>query len=129
MNSRLKLTLCATATALSLFAPATVSAQTVETTDSETNALKRLDSITVTSQRREQTLLEVPVAVSVVTGETLNNALLTNIEDIQRIAPSVSVAGSLSPTGNSIRIRGVGTYVFSGTQRFDRDRWCGAPPK
>ena len=39
-----------------------------------TGALAQVETITVTSQKREQTLQEVPIAVSVVQGETLEDA-------------------------------------------------------
>ncbi len=74
-----------------------------------------IEEVIVTAQRREQTLLEVPIAVSVLSADTLNNTFSNNIEDIQRLVPSVTVSGAISPTGSSVRIRGVGTNVFSVT--------------
>lgn len=74
-----------------------------------------LDRIVVTAQKREQSLLDVPVAVSVLGADTLESTFSTNMEDIQRLAPSVTVAGNLAPTQSSVRIRGVGTNVFSVT--------------
>jgi len=74
-----------------------------------------IESMLVTAQRREQSLLDVPIAVSVVDSETLEASFINNIDDLQRLVPSITVAGSLSPTESSVRLRGVGTNVFSVT--------------
>ena len=84
--------------------------------DADTQARGRiLDRVVVTAQKREQSLLDVPVAVSVLDAATLEATFSSNVEDIQRLAPSITVAGNLSPTQSSVRIRGVGTNVFSVT--------------
>lgn len=84
--------------------------------DADTQARGRiLDRVVVTAQKREQSLLDVPVAVSVLDAATLESTFSSNVEDIQRLAPSITVAGNLSPTQSSVRIRGVGTNVFSVT--------------
>jgi len=74
-----------------------------------------LENIIVTAQRREQSLLDVPVAVSVVDAEVLEASFISNLEDLQRMVPSITISGSLSPTESDVRLRGVGTNVFSVT--------------
>lgn len=105
-------TITALASGLIAIAPFAVAQDAAQEAE---DSVSTLGTITVTTQRREQTLLEVPVAVSVVSGETLENALFTTLDDIQRLAPSVTVTNSTSPYGGAIRIRGVGTNVFSVT--------------
>ena len=49
------------------------------------------DDIIVTAQRREQRLEDVPMAVSVVTSEKIDNAGIVGIHELNRVAPGVSV--------------------------------------
>lgn len=63
--------------------------------------------IVVTAQRREESLQRAAVAVTAVTGETLTNAGITDIADLQKLVPALAI----SPTGGttSFFLRGVGT--------------------
>jgi iron complex outermembrane receptor protein len=70
-----------------------------------------LEEVIVTAQKREQSLQDVPLAVSVVTSEQLVDNNINNIEDLTKIVPSLRIGGGTSP--DSLRIRGVGTDVFS----------------
>jgi iron complex outermembrane receptor protein len=89
-------------------------AQTEDSSTSEGQSMI-LENIIVTAQRREQSLLDVPVAVSVVDAGVLEASFISNLEDLQRMVPSITISGSLSPTESSVRLRGVGTNVFSVT--------------
>lgn len=76
-------------------------------------ATKTLETVTVTSQKREQNLQDVPLSVAAVTGEELLSQNRNEIGDISR-----SVAGFTFKTGTSdadkaVQIRGVGTATFS----------------
>jgi outer membrane receptor protein involved in Fe transport len=67
-----------------------------------------LEEIIVVATKREQTLQEVPVAVSVVSAETLHQAHVMDIKDLQFIVPSLRVT-QLQTTGNTnFIIRGFG---------------------
>jgi len=66
----------------------------------------RLDEIIVTAQRREQSLLDVPVAVSAIQGETLQQRQITDVESLQRIAPGLSSAPFGDATSPLLSIRG-----------------------
>jgi outer membrane receptor protein involved in Fe transport len=71
--------------------------------------------IIVTAQRREQRLQDVPVAVSVVTGASLQRSNLTSLEDISARLPDLKVApGTIS---NSIVVRGVGSGANPGFEQ------------
>ena len=63
--------------------------------------------IIVTAQRREQRLQDVPVSVSVVTGETLKNAVITNADRLEQIVPGIRMGRSGSELRPAIR----GTYT------------------
>lgn len=65
--------------------------------------------IIVTAQKREQSLQDVPVVVSVLNQQQLENAGVRDVKDLQTITPGLNVTSSTSPAQTSIRIRGVGT--------------------
>ena len=46
--------------------------------------------IIVTAQKRSQSLQDVSVAVSAVSGDALTNAGINNLQDIQQLVPSVT---------------------------------------
>ena len=68
-----------------------------------------VDEIIVTATRREQRLIEVPVAVTAVGGEQLENSGVTDIRELTSLVPSVQFQTPGGGADSSIRIRGVGT--------------------
>lgn len=72
------------------------------------SAMAQSDEIIVTATKREQTLQEVPIAVSVVDGSTIEKAQIIDILDLQSVVPSLRVS-QLQQSGNStFIIRGFG---------------------
>lgn len=66
------------------------------------------EEIIVTAQKRLQTLQEVPVAVTVVTANDMQQAQILDIKDLQSIVPSLRIT-QLQTTGNTnFIIRGFG---------------------
>ena len=65
--------------------------------------------IIVTATKREQTLQEVPVAVSVTTGETIERAQIRDIADLATVVPSLQVSQLQSAFATSYSVRGFGT--------------------
>lgn len=66
-----------------------------------------IGDIVVTAQRREQNLQEVPIAVSAVSSEFLEQRNVTSIEQLGSIAPNVKIErGSSNSTVALISIRG-----------------------
>ncbi len=73
---------------------------------------KTSDTIVVSAQRREQDILDVPVAVTTLGADELEAKQVNNVLDIISINPSVqgTLDGLSSPLHNTpIRIRGIGT--------------------
>ncbi|MES2045727.1 MAG: TonB-dependent receptor [Pseudomonadota bacterium] len=62
--------------------------------------------IIVTAQRREQSLHDVPLAISVVSGDTLVKSNFTTVADIQFLSPGVNYNSNF---GGGFNVRGVGT--------------------
>jgi iron complex outermembrane recepter protein len=67
------------------------------------------DEIVVTAQGRTQLLSDVPVAISAVTAETLQNSGANDIRQLNQVAPSLLVSSTGSEANGSARIRGIGT--------------------
>jgi len=66
------------------------------------------DVITVTAQKREQTLQEVPIAVSVVQAETIQNAQIIDAIDLQSVVPALRVSQLERSSNTTFIIRGQG---------------------
>jgi len=62
--------------------------------------------IIVTAQKRSQSLQDVSVAVSAVSGDALTNAGVSNLQDIQQLVPSVTFGNDFNQA--KVFIRGVG---------------------
>ena len=106
---------CATAIgALALSAPA--HAQNTEAQISgddrgvSDEAGDNLDSnaIIVTASKRETTLAETPIAVSVVDKDTIEQAQIRDLLDLQSVVPSLSVSQNQTATQTTFLIRGFG---------------------
>jgi len=73
-----------------------------------------LEEVIVTAQKREQSLMEVPVAVSAISGEQMHD-LLSSAENIRALngrAPSLVVESSNGRLAPRFYIRGLGNYDF-----------------
>ncbi|HSN71504.1 MAG TPA: TonB-dependent receptor [Steroidobacteraceae bacterium] len=67
----------------------------------------RLEEITVTAERREASLQDVPVAVSALPETVLQNRQISEAEDLQRVVPSLKMANNITqPTNLSPSLRG-----------------------
>jgi iron complex outermembrane receptor protein len=66
--------------------------------------------IIVTATRRNEALSDVPMAVSAVTAQTLENTGANDIRQLNQVAPSLLVSSTSSEAGAGVaRIRGIGT--------------------
>ena len=66
--------------------------------------------IVITATRRNEALSDVPMAVSAVTAETLENTGATDIRQLNQVSPSLLVSSTSSEGGAAVaRIRGIGT--------------------
>ena len=65
--------------------------------------------IVVTAQGRRQILQDVPLAVSAVGGEQMQNSGASDIRQLNQLAPSLLVSSTGSEGNGSARIRGIGT--------------------
>ena len=89
---------------MALTAPGMVLAQDADLADNEFGD----DVIIVTATKREATLQEVPVAVSVTSGETIERAQIRDLADLSSVVPSLRVNTLQSSANTNFSIRGFG---------------------
>jgi outer membrane receptor protein involved in Fe transport len=66
--------------------------------------------IVITATRRNEALSDVPLAVSAVTADTLQNSGASDIRQLQQVSPSLFVSSTTSEGAAAVaRIRGIGT--------------------
>ncbi|MGB3471615.1 MAG: TonB-dependent receptor [Erythrobacter sp.] len=109
-----RFTLLAGATAFAFAAPGVASAQQqVDSDDADELALEleapeNNNQIIVTASKREQTLQETPISVSVTSGETLEQAQIRDVLDLQTVTPSLRVSQLQTSSASTFIIRGFG---------------------
>lgn len=69
--------------------------------------------IVVTAQKRSENLQQVPLAVSVLSGEMLDMTSRPSIESASQMVPSLNFLKSGTTLNQTIFLRGVGTATFS----------------
>lgn len=67
-----------------------------------------LSEVVVTSRRREETALEVPIPISVLSGTTVDQAGAFTVNRVKELIPSVQLYSS-NPRNTGINIRGIGS--------------------
>jgi iron complex outermembrane recepter protein len=81
----------------------------VAATGAAAQEITSVDEIVVTAQKREQSLQDVPIVVTSLSEEVLENAGVRDIKDMQILTPGLTVTSTTSETITTARIRGVGT--------------------
>lgn len=84
-------------------------------TTSETASTRTLDVVTVTATKREESLQDVPIAVSVLGGDNLAANAISTLEDATALIPNVTVAEG--GVADSIFVRGIGSGVNLGFEQ------------
>lgn len=69
--------------------------------------------VIVTAQRREERLQDVPVAVTVLSGQTLERAGVSSIEGVQALVPTLTLRKGTTVANSAVVLRGIGTISFS----------------
>ncbi|AOD15191.1 TonB-dependent receptor plug domain-containing protein [Xanthomonas fragariae] len=100
-STRLALALVAAAHAVPLYAQTTV--------QENPKGAATLASLKVTAQKREESLQNVPVVVSVLPEQLLLDSGVHDIKELQVLVPGLIVTSSQSAAQTTARIRGIGT--------------------
>ena len=70
---------------------------------------RTFDKVVVTAQKREQSLQDVPIVVTAIDGELLQDAGVRDIKDLTILTPGLLVTSTSNEAVTTARIRGVGT--------------------
>lgn len=93
---------------LALSAVPTFAQQTTTTTQTDEQG-RTIEGIIVTAQKREQSLQDVPIVVTAVSEQLLQDTGVKDIKDLTVLTPGLTVTSTSSEASTTARIRGVGT--------------------
>src|ERR1700676_1221029 len=85
----------------------TASAADISAEQSDQNS--QLQEVIVTAQKRNERLQDVPISVSVLTGQDLDNSTLQGVSEALNAVPGVATFPDSPGGGTEIIVRGVGT--------------------
>ncbi len=94
---------------LVLIGPLTAYAQDSD----QDNRVEMIDEITVTAQKRVESLQDVPISIKAFTAEALVKADIENTWDLQGATPNLTVSGNIRTA--QIFIRGIGSLQTGGS--------------
>ncbi len=98
-----------TAIAAALFA--TSGSGAIAATDDATEKSQRyIDEIVVTAEKREESILDVPVSMTAFSGDKLEELGLTNVFDLEQQVPGLQFGDDNEQKGHGTVIRGIGTF-------------------
>lgn len=119
LNSGFKFNLLAGAAAGCLIMPGVAYAQAAAAEEVEE------DTIYVLARKQTESLQDVPVTVTAVSSETLDNYGINQVQDVASRVPTLNVQVGGSGSGGSISLRGVGSSAisasFDSAVAFDMD--------
>jgi iron complex outermembrane receptor protein len=85
--------------------------------DAKPEASTGLEDILVTARRTTERLIDVPVAVTAVSANSLQRNNITQLNDLGRIVPTLELEKRGSGSGGSFKIRGIGSPSESGIEQ------------
>jgi iron complex outermembrane receptor protein len=76
----------------------------------QTQSPRAIEEIVVTATRREESLQDVPIAVTAISGAQLERAGVADLRDLKTVSASFNMSASQTESqGSNLRLRGVGT--------------------
>ncbi len=94
-------------TAILLLLSSAATPALAQATAAAPGATESTQEIVVTAQRREQSILKVPLAVTAVTGHALENKGITNSSELATAVPNLQVNSSFGNTQPNFSLRGI----------------------
>ena len=105
-----KLLASAVVAALASFTAASLHAQETDAAPAaEEEEATTLATITVTAQKREEALQDVPISVTALDAQIIEDNGVRDIKDLQLLVPGLTVTSTQSDVQTTARIRGIGT--------------------
>ncbi|MEP4147201.1 MAG: TonB-dependent receptor [Halioglobus sp.] len=74
---------------------------------------RQLEEVMVTAQKRAQSSQDVPLAVTAISSDLIDQIGITQTQDLVKLVPSLTVGVSDNKQNSGFRLRGIGTNVFS----------------
>ena len=94
-------------------------AATDDTTDEEA---RFIEEIIVTAEKREESILDVPISMTAISNQKLEELGLTNVFDLEQQVPGLQFGDDNEQKGHGTVIRGIGTFRGGNSQvNVDRD--------
>lgn len=87
----------------------------IATAGATSSAHAQIEEIVVTAQKREQSLQDVPISISVISGSELESQAIPNFEDLASTMPNFSV--SKNAIQDTISIRGINSDSQQGGEQ------------
>jgi len=105
------------ASGLACLVPLTALAQAAATAASPAASAPANDiaRVVITAQKRKEDIRDVPLSVSVLSGEQLQAAQITTVEDLTRNIPNISFSTQGGPGLGTLEIRGVSSQAGAAT--------------
>ena len=71
-----------------------------------------LEEILVTAQKRQESVQDIPVSVTAISGDMIEHLGITDSNELTKLSPSLTVINNNNKTNTAFSIRGIGTNVF-----------------
>ena len=71
-----------------------------------------IEEVIVTAQKRAQNVQDIPVAVTAIDAQSIEQLGIQSSADVVRIVPSLTVTEGNNKTNSAFSIRGIGTNTF-----------------
>jgi outer membrane receptor protein involved in Fe transport len=78
-------------------------------TEQSDDSARSIETIVVTAQKREQNLQDVPIVVTAVSEQLLQDTGVRDIKDLTLLTPGLIVTSTSNESSTTARIRGIGT--------------------
>jgi len=102
------LTITVLLTALAFWLTSIASAQVSEPSTGEDEAAVQ-DTVVVAARRRSENVQEIPGAITVVTGSTIETARVEQVADVIALTPGANLRENFSPAFTNLTVRGIPT--------------------
>ncbi|CAH0991599.1 Vitamin B12 transporter BtuB [Sinobacterium norvegicum] len=79
------------------------------------SASPMLEEVVVTAQKRAQSLQDVPISVTAVSGDKMKDAGITDLQDLSQYTPNISINQGASTS--NVFIRGIGSGTNAGFEQ------------
>jgi iron complex outermembrane recepter protein len=71
-----------------------------------------IEEVVVTAQKRAQNAQDVPVALTAISADVIDQTGIQTTQDVVRLAPSLTVVEGNQPQNSAFSLRGIGTNTF-----------------